>query len=237
MQPTPTPSHPSGSNYREIYALVCSMLPPSPDDTPDTRAAREQGAMDAVTALNPYDAFEARLAARIVGMDAHAADSLRSAGLAAADPAEMHRCRAQAASMARQSDSALRSLLRMQATREQQMAEKHPAAMERAGYWFHEITVPAPALDPVPPAEADPFSRLTEAERYAVIYPDRAARIRAAGGLPADLDFGPPEPDLVRDIVHGAIPIVPAPDRHRHNGAADPARGAVSATTSHAAAL
>jgi hypothetical protein len=77
---------------------------------------------------------------------------------------------------------------------------------------------------------------LTEAERYAVIYPDRAARIRAAGGLPADLDFGPPEPALVRDIVHGASPDLPAPDRHRHNGAAAPARVAVSATASHATA-
>jgi hypothetical protein len=64
MQSTPPPSNPSGSNYREIFALVCSMLPPSPDDTPATRAARERSAMDAVTALNPYDAFEARLAAR-----------------------------------------------------------------------------------------------------------------------------------------------------------------------------
>ena len=64
MQSTSPPPRPPGSNYREIYALVCSMLPPSPDDTPDTRAARERGAMDAVTALDPADAFEARLAAR-----------------------------------------------------------------------------------------------------------------------------------------------------------------------------
>jgi hypothetical protein len=237
MQSTSPPPRPPGSNYREIYALVCSMLPPSPDDTPDIRAARERGAMDAVAALNPYDAFEARLAARIVGMDAHAADSLRSAGLAAADPAEMHRCRAQAASMARQSDAALRSLLRMQATREKQLAALHPAAMERAGYWFREITVPEPAPDPVPPADADPFGQLTEAEQYAVTYPDRAARIRAAGGLPADLDFGPPEPQLVHEVLHGASPILLAHARHRHNGTGEPARVSASATTSHATAL
>jgi hypothetical protein len=40
---------------------------------------------------------------------------------------------AQAASMARQSDAALRNLLRIQATREKQEAAMHPAAMERAG--------------------------------------------------------------------------------------------------------
>ena len=193
--------------------------------------------MEAVTALNPYDAFEARLAARIVGMDAHAADSLRSAGLAAADPAEMHRCRAQAASMARQSDAALRSLLRMQVTREKQLAALHPVAMERAGNWFREITMPEPAPDLVPAAAADLFSQLTEAEQYAVTYPDRAARIRAAGGLPADLDFGPPEPALVHAVVHGTSPILQAHARHRHNGTAAPARVSASATTSHAAAL
>src|ERR1700735_2611833 len=94
MHSTAPPPRPPGSNYREIYALVCSMLPPSPDDTPDTRAARERGATHDATALDPEDAYEARLAARIVGRDAHAPDGLRSAGLDAADPAEMPRCRA-----------------------------------------------------------------------------------------------------------------------------------------------
>jgi hypothetical protein len=109
----------------------------------------------------------------------------------------------------------------------------HPAAMERAGYWFRDA-VPAPAPDPPPPAEPDPFSQLSEADRYAVMYPDRAVRIRAAGGLPADLDFGAPEPELVPDIVHGTSPILLALDRQRLNGAAKPARVAVSATASHA---
>jgi hypothetical protein len=215
------------------------MLPPYPDDTPDARAARHKGAMDAVEALTPAGAFEARLAGRIVAMDDHAADCLRRAGLAAADPDKMRSCRAQAASMARQSDAALRSLLRLQATREKQEAAMHPAAMERAGYWFCDISVPAPAPapDPAPPAEADPFSQLTEADRYAVMYPDRAARIRAAGGLPADLDFGAPEPDLVPDIVRGTSPILLALDRQRLNGAAKPPRVAVSATAPHAAVL
>ena len=237
MQFTLPPPPPSGSNYREIFAHLCGMLPPYPDDTPDTRAARHKRAMDAVEALTPYDAFEARLAARIVAMDDHAADCLRRAGLAAADPDKMRSNRAQAASMARQSDAALRSLQRMQATREKQEAALHPAAMERAGYWFRDISVPAPAPDPAPPAEADPFSQLTEAGRYAVMYPDRATRIRAAGGLPADLDFGAPEPDLVPDIVRGSSPILLALDRQRLNGTAKPARVAVSATASHATVL
>jgi len=198
------PGEPTSRNHRETFALLCGMLPPLPDEMPDARAARDRMAMDAVVALHPEDAFEARLAARIVAMDAHAADCLRLAGLAVTDPAWARRCRGQAASMARQADSATRTLLRIQALREKQEAALHPAAMERAGYWFKEISVPAPtpaaATEPAPP-EADIDA---EVERYALIYPDRAARIRAAGGLPADLDFGPPDPPIVAGLLHRA---------------------------------
>jgi hypothetical protein len=68
----------------------------------------------------------------------------------------------------------------------------HPAAMERAGYWFRDCSVPEPAPEPAETTSPEPAA-LTEAEKYAVIYPDRAARIRAAGGRPAKLDFGPPD--------------------------------------------
>ncbi len=36
---------------------------------------------------------------------------------------------------------------------------------------------------------------------YAVIYPDRPRRIRAAGGLPADVDFGPPDRYIVKGLL------------------------------------
>src|SRR3954447_22524123 len=115
----PVPAAP-GANQREIFALLCKELPRPADDTPDTRTTRDKGAMEAVAALRPMDAFEARLAVRIVGLDAHAWDALRLAALAVDDPDKMHRCRAQAASMSRQADSALRTLLRLQAIREKQ---------------------------------------------------------------------------------------------------------------------
>jgi len=47
---------------------------------------------------------------------------------------------------------------------------------------------------------------LTEAERYTAFYPDRAARIWVAGGLPANMEFGPPESSMVAGIA-------PAPPR------------------------
>jgi hypothetical protein len=69
---------------------------------------------------------------------------------------------AQAASMARQSDAALRNLLRIQATREKQEAAMHPAAMERAGYWFQEISVPA--RDQTPAAAKSAAAQSAEAQ-------------------------------------------------------------------------
>lgn len=96
----------------------------------------------------------------------------------------------------------------------------HPAAMERAGYWFRDASAPAPPPSPAPAASTDPdpaissFSALTEPEQYALLYPERAARIRAARGLPACLDFGPPAPDIVEALVNGTSPILRALDRH-----------------------
>jgi hypothetical protein len=213
MHPTSPPPNTSGTAYRETYAYLCSMMPEPADEDAEATASRDRQAMDAVVALTPYDLFEARLAARIVAMDAHCAESLRLAALyATIDPPEARRCRAQAALMARQSDASLRTLKRIHADRDKALAAAHRAATEETGCWFHDAPAPAPKPDPAP--EPDRFSRMTEAEQYAVIYPDRAARIRAAGGLPADATFGPPEPRLVRAIVDGTSPILLALDRH-----------------------
>jgi hypothetical protein len=190
------------------------MMPEPADDDAEATAIRDRQAMDAVVALTPYDLFEARLAARIVAMDAHCAESLRLAALyTTIDPPEARRCRAQAALMARQSDASLRTLKRIHADRDKALAAMHPLAMEQAGYWFKDVSVPGPDRDPEPAPAPDQFSQMTEAEQYAVIYPDRAARIRAAGGLPADATFGPPEPRLVQAIVRGTSPILLALDR------------------------
>ena len=211
-----SPTTATGANYREYFAELCRELPPVPDEDPEARAARQNSAMDAVVALHPENAFEARLAVRIVSTDAHAADALRSAALAAGDPEKVRQCRAQAASMARQSDAALRALLRIQATREKQEAAMHPAAMGRAGYWFKEVSAPGPDHDPGPArtrSGAHPRSRNrtrpdidAEARLYAALYPDRVARIREAGGLPPRLDFGPPEPAIVAALLRGVVP-------------------------------
>ena len=221
FDPPPSPHRtPTGANHREYFAELCRELPPIPDEDLEARAARQKSTMDAVVALHPENAFEARLAVRIVSTDAHAADALRAAALAAGDAEKVRQCRAQAASMARHSDAALRALLRIQATREKQEAAMHPAAMARAGYWFKEVSVPGPDPDPDPgpapdhdpgPSPTQPKSEPepdidAEVRLYAALYPDRVARIREAGGLPPRLDFGPPEPEIVAALLRGVVP-------------------------------
>jgi hypothetical protein len=224
-------------NARAVFTDLCSSLPKTADDTPEAIAARARKALQAVCALHPADDFEACLATRIVAMNAHALDALRSAVLAAGDPDEVRRCRAQAASMARQSDAALRTLRRMQHERDKAYNEMHPAAMGRAGYWFKEVSMPAPDQDPVPapshPAAASPAAEAETHQRgpaaieadtqlYAAMYPDRARRIRAAQGLPPDLDFGPPEPEIVDALLRGVNGPQSIPPRATPSSAARP---------------
>ncbi|HME24428.1 MAG TPA: hypothetical protein VKI44_24365 [Acetobacteraceae bacterium] len=213
------------STAREIYARLCRTLELLPTDTPEARAARDDDAMNAVAALHPTDAMEARLAADIVGLEAYATDSLRLAGEYRGDLAATTRCRAQATSMFRQMRCLLRDYQRMQAERDKALLEMHPAAMERSGYWFRESVVPGPAPEPAPepappppaaPPSAAPakprFEDLTAVEQFAIMYPARAAQIRAEGGLPKRLDYGPPDPEIVEGLVHGDSPILRALD-------------------------
>jgi len=209
MDTDTTSPDPFAPDARAIFAELCSSLPKSAGDTEEAIAARARHAMEVVFATHPEDALEVCLAVRMVTLHAHAMDAFRDAAEAVGDPWEKRRCRAQAASMARQSDSALRELRRMRAERDKAFNESHPATLGRAGYWFKEVSVPAPPPQPAAAAAADMEPERTAADLeadvklYAAMYPDRVRRIRAAGGLPPDLDFGPPEPEIVRALLRG----------------------------------
>jgi hypothetical protein len=75
----------------------------------------------------------------------------------------------------------------------------------------------------LPPAIA------AEADQYAVIYPQRAAQIRALGGLPEPCRFGPPSDGLVHAMVTGTSPTLRVLDaqndttRQTRDGPGDPA--------------
>ena len=76
----------------------------------------------------------------------------------------------------------------------------------------------APEPEPEPEAQPDPvvvalrnrreYDDMDPAEKYATIYPRRAALIRSLGRLPDKCDFGPPDDDLVEAIVASTSPIL-----------------------------
>lgn len=173
---------------RETFATLLSLLPRPANDTPETRADRAETAMTAVADLRPTNAFEADLAAHIVGHIAHANDALRQAAEPGLDPHKIDRCRAQSTAMGRQALAALRVLRRQRP----------------------DQAKPEPAAPLVAPSN---LGRLTEVEKYAVTHPDRAMRIRAAGALPNPCDFDPPRHSLVRAIATSNSPLLRALDK------------------------
>jgi hypothetical protein len=201
---------------RAIYADLLTGLPPPPDDTPEAIELRNQRAATDLAHLLPENAAEAAVAAQVVSAQFQARDALRAAARAANDPAEVRRCRAQASSMMRAADSGIRTLLRLQAERTKAEKELRPAAMERAGYWFKSVAVADPEPPPAPqPTLAPPaippklqYGVMTPAERYATLYPDRATRILVEQGLPARLNFPPPDPDVVQELLSSGSPII-----------------------------
>jgi len=127
----------------EYHAELGASLPPPVLDQPEYRDRRHTTAVEAFNALRPGDAYEARLAVQIVLSGAHAADSLREAGLYREDFAKRTRCRAQAASMMREERAAKRMLAQEQKVR---LATEAVAGAPKA----------QPAIAPAPPPQAEP---------------------------------------------------------------------------------
>jgi hypothetical protein len=214
---------------RDTYWLVVDTLrrqmpPPPPDYSPDDIARRTRAAIAEVASMLPGNAEEASLAAQYVGAKFYAQDCLALAGEYRGDPSCYLKCMAQAARTTRE-ERGLRMLLsRLQAERRTREADS--GATDRAalteycavGLMAEALGQTPPAAMPEPPPAAPPEPEepvadlLAEADRYAVIHPRRAARIRALGGLPEPCDFGPPEPELVHAIVTGTSPTLRALD-------------------------
>ena len=102
---------------QEYYVELANSLPPPLVDQPEYRQRRLTAAVEAFEALCPGDSYEARLAVQIVLSGAHAAESLREAGVYREDFPKRSRCRAQAASMMREERAARRMLAQEQKVR------------------------------------------------------------------------------------------------------------------------
>ncbi len=193
--------------YFFLVDIFSSTLPKPPNETPEARHQRMQGAIAAVAGLCPVGLAEARLAARYVAADDHASDCLRLVNELHHDLAMQMKCRAQSVAMARQSESALRALMRLQAIRLKRDAKPETAA---AAEWAEHIATTAmtaaltaggpggnPSQHEDPPADGD----LSEVQLYEAMYPERAALIRRHGGVPANVSFGPPEEEMVQALL------------------------------------
>ena len=188
-----------------VYTLSTS-LPPPPDASPEALHQRNQSAITQVAELCPINAAEAALAAQHVAGAAHAMACLRLGSLQGADVVMTLKCYAQAASLMRQSQAALRTLQRTQAVRKKRDAD--PVTADAAAWAEHmaasAMTDALTSLkpEPVPPEpEAEPEPDAPDVALYEAIYPDRAALIRRHGGVPADVTFGPPDEDMVRALL------------------------------------
>jgi hypothetical protein len=216
---------PRSMYYQLIHTLRAALPPVS--DAPEDLARRDHAAIAQVASMLPANAGEANLAAQSVAASARAIDCMRMANeYRTTDHSFTLKFDARAATMMREARGARALLLRLQAVREKREAD--PAAADRAA-WTEHCAIglmaqalgglePAPVAEPPPPApepasEEEPqLDPVAEADQYATIYPLRAALIRATGGLPDKLDFGPPSPDLVQAIVTGTSPALRALD-------------------------
>jgi hypothetical protein len=181
----------------EYYAELGNALPPPVNPTPEYRQRRITTAIEAFEALHPGDAYEARLAVDIVLSGAHAADSLREAGLFCEDYAKRTRCRAQAASLMREERTHKRMLAQEQKVR---LAAEAVAGTPSA----HPATASAPQPQAEPKAAPQPVQAPAETPQSAPVaapVPPAVAPLRPAATLaaPQPVQAAPPSPEAIAE--------------------------------------
>src|SRR5271169_2188302 len=120
---------PADTHYQLVHTLSLT-LPPPLTDCPEDLARRDHSAIARIAALCPANAAEADIAALYVAASEQWKQCLHFAQQSDPTTYWAQKCRAQANSMMRQSQSALRLLLRMQAAREKLEADSE--ARDRA---------------------------------------------------------------------------------------------------------
>ncbi len=161
MPTSPAPNHPNladqlppGTYYHLIHTLFLTL--PSPlTDSPEDLARRDNFAIARIAALRPSNAAEADQAALYVAASEQWKHCLRLALQPGTTPQWAMKCRAQANAMMRQSQGALRMLLRMQATRQKQ--EKNQEAGDRAARTIG-LTAEAPSPQAASATIAEPLA-------------------------------------------------------------------------------
>jgi len=182
---------PAQAYYHLVHTLN-GTLPRPLTDNPEDLLRRNHAAIARIAALSPANSIEADLAGLYVAASEQWKDCLRLAQLPETSPESAMKCRAQAISMMRQAQSALRLLLRMQATR--QKTEADSEACDRAAWTEHgAIRLMAEALSPPEATEtaAEPPAPPPEPQPAPTEEPHNMALIHRIGlaADPSDNEF------------------------------------------------
>ena len=210
--------------YRSIIADIHALIPPPFLTDPELIAERVRAAIEEIATMVPVNADEANIALRVVIAEAHAKECTRHARMYFNDTALLLKCEAQANHCQRTANAARALLLRVQSARHKREANRTTCDQDAwtihatESYLLradgHGVTEPPPPPAPEPPAPSPPVAddtnapSHTEAELYAMMYPRRAAQIRAHGGMPPNAAFDRPAPALLRDLLAGTTPVL-----------------------------
>ena len=186
----------SAAQHRNLQAS----LPPIGDWSPEAEAARMECALARLAALDPADEQETSLAIAHIAADQQAIECMYIANTKDMAPNRAFQCRAQANAMLRQSSASLRQLLAAQRARGVRFRRPPPLEppIEPAA-----VAEAASSADPAIPDLKPIRSIIAAAEEFARRFPNRAARIRRAGGVPEGINFEIPHPAVVDALVLG----------------------------------
>ena len=213
-QPAPEsliPQLPPRLYYQFIHSLTRA-LPAPLSDSPEDLARRNEAAVAWVAALHPANIAEAELAVLHVTA---AEQSKRCIQIAEGPETSLEwavKCRAQSNSMMRQSQGALRLLLRVQSARQKLEADTEAHARTAAAeqhaitHMTEALKLPPPAPRPKPPPQEKPAPTPDHVTRREVSF------FRKDDGrldLVERLTYGPE--DLVQQLVAAGLPLI---ERH-----------------------
>lgn len=99
--------------FNDVVHDLYTLLPRAPGET-EVRPDKVEGALDQIAGLVPFNAAEAKLAAHVVAQLAHAEDVMRETMKPDNSDERNAKLRAQSASMTRQANCTLRTLIRLQ---------------------------------------------------------------------------------------------------------------------------
>jgi hypothetical protein len=209
--------------FRTLVADIYDLVPSPTLTDPELIADRVHTAIAEIASMVPANADECAIALRAVTAGARYKEAIRQARELFNDPIPSMKCQAQAALMMRTANAARAMLLRVQSARRKR--EAIPAACNQDAWTVHATEAlllsaaghptaappPPPEPEPAPPPLTDGddmFARYDEAEQYAINYPNRAAEIRAHGGVPSSARYGHPDDKLVQEILTSTSPIL-----------------------------